>query len=341
LQGLIFSNALRAQKNIEDEGYTMALNNLRSEVIELRNEGLEKDKILISLVNKVKEDEASFKAQAEVQKTEIEDLRRQLAETKEKCALAEANRDINEYWKNHLEKNVEELRTSKERCFEKSLECVKKIKASFANLGAYSTEENFIRGDPEGVIEWISGEAETFEEILSDRGDVCAFSGARGISAILEKAGCDHIKVMAQTEAVFSINDTKDPSAEATLMGGKFFNDVWVNGGREMAHEIIKKSEKDTHDARVEAKWAEEAAEREKRIGICFCLLASTFIFVASDWLTFPTSAELSPPPEPFDPLADPEMKEALDIINMAESVVDEVVNKLLHEVAEKVLKEE
>jgi hypothetical protein len=54
----------------------MALNNLRSEVIELRNEGLEKDKILISLVNKVKEDEASFKAQAEVQKTEIEDLRR-------------------------------------------------------------------------------------------------------------------------------------------------------------------------------------------------------------------------------------------------------------------------
>jgi hypothetical protein len=34
-------------------------------------------------------------------------------------------------------------------------------------------------------------------------------------------------------------------------------------------------------------------------------------------------------------------MKEALDIINMAESVVDEVVNKLLHEVAEKVLKKE
>jgi hypothetical protein len=34
-------------------------------------------------------------------------------------------------------------------------------------------------------------------------------------------------------------------------------------------------------------------------------------------------------------------MKEALDIINMAESIVDEVVNNLLNEVAEKVLKEE
>ena len=62
---------------------------------------------------------------------------------------------------------------------------------------------------------------------------------------------------------------------------------------------------------------------------------------MASNWLTFPTSAELSPPPEPFDPLADPEMKEALDIINMADSIIDEVVDKLLNEVAEKVLREE
>jgi Ribonuclease G/E len=164
----------------------MALNNLRSVVIELRNEGLEKDKILISLINKVKEDEASFKAQAEIQKNEIEDLRKQLAEAKEKCGLAEVNRDISEYWRNYL--TVEELRASKERCFEKPLGYVEKIKASFANVGAYSNEDNFIRGDPEGVIKWISGEAEAFKEILSDHGDVYAFSGARGISAILQKA---------------------------------------------------------------------------------------------------------------------------------------------------------
>jgi hypothetical protein len=226
LQGLILSNALRAQKNIEDEGYTMALNNLHSEVIELRNEGLEKDKILFSLVHKVKDDEANFIAQAEAQKTEIEDLRRQLAEAKENCSLAQANQEISEYWKNYLEKTVEELRESKERCFEKSLDCVKKLKASFAKVGAYSVEENFIRGDPEGVVEWISGEVEAFKEILSGRGDVCVFSDARGISAILEKVGCDHIKAIAQAKAAFSADDTKDPSAEATLMGRKFYNDV-------------------------------------------------------------------------------------------------------------------
>jgi hypothetical protein len=78
-QGLILSNGLRAQKSAEDEGCTIALNNLRSKVIELRNEGLEKDKILNSLLNKIKEDEATSKAQAETQRSEIEDLRKQLA----------------------------------------------------------------------------------------------------------------------------------------------------------------------------------------------------------------------------------------------------------------------
>jgi hypothetical protein len=231
LQGLILRNALRAQKSAEDEGCTIALNNLRSEVIELRNEGLEKDKILNSLVNKIKEDEATSKVQAEAQKCEIDDLRKQLAEAKLKCAIAEADRDASDYWKNYWEKTVVELRSSKERFYEKSVECVKKIKTSFANVGAYSSEDNFVRGDPEGPIEWISSEAVTFEEILNDRGDVCAFSGARGVTAILENAGCEHVKTLAQTEAALSIDDTKDPSAEASLVGGKFFIDIWENGG--------------------------------------------------------------------------------------------------------------
>jgi hypothetical protein len=54
LHGLILSNALRAQKNAEDESCQIALGNLQSEVIKLRNEALEKDKILFSLVDRVK-----------------------------------------------------------------------------------------------------------------------------------------------------------------------------------------------------------------------------------------------------------------------------------------------
>jgi hypothetical protein len=88
---------------------------------------------------------------------------------------------------------------------------------------------------------------------------------------------------MAQAEAAFSVDDTKDPSAETTLMGGEFYNDVWVNGGREMAHEIIKKSQKDTHDARAEAKRAEEAAESKRRICIIFWFFSFGTCFVASN----------------------------------------------------------
>ena len=146
---------------------------------------------------------------------------------------------------------------------------------------------------------------------------------------------------MAHAEAAFSADVTKDPSAEATLMGGKFYNDVWENGGREMAHEIMKKSEKDIHEARAKAKRAEEAAEREKRIVIVSWHLTSAFVLVTSNWLIFSTAAELSPPPEPFDPLANPETKKAIEIINMAKAIVDEVVTKLLTEAAERVLKEE
>jgi hypothetical protein len=53
-----------------------------------------------------------------------------------------------------VQKNIEELRDSKERCYKTSLECAKKLKDSFAKVGAYSLEQKFIRGDPEGVIQW-------------------------------------------------------------------------------------------------------------------------------------------------------------------------------------------
>jgi hypothetical protein len=101
--------------------------------------------------------------------------------------------------------------------------CVQKIKTSFANIGAYSNEDNFVVGDPEGPIEWIKGEAEAFEEVLGDRGDVCAFSGARGIAAILEKAGCEHVKILAQAEAAFSIEHTKKPFGRGKLNWRKVF----------------------------------------------------------------------------------------------------------------------
>jgi hypothetical protein len=55
----------------------------------------------------------------------------------------------------------------------------------------------------------------------------------------------------------------------------------------------------------------------------------------------FCIAAELSPPPVPFESLADPEAKKEDKITKMAEAIMDEAVNQLLNEAAEAVLKEE
>jgi hypothetical protein len=52
-------------------------------------------------------------------------------------------------------------------------------------------------------------------------------------------------------------------------------------------------------------------------------------------------TAGLLPPLEPYNPEADPVMKEDLDVMKIANEVIDEVINRLLHEATEKILKED
>jgi hypothetical protein len=58
-------------------------------------------------VDKVKGDEANYMTQSEIQRNEIENLQKQLAEAKLKCAIAEADRDASDYWKNYWEKQLQ------------------------------------------------------------------------------------------------------------------------------------------------------------------------------------------------------------------------------------------
>jgi chromosome segregation ATPase len=124
---------------------------------------------MLSLVDRIKANEANLVAQSEAHRAEIENLKKKLAEKNEDFEVAKAKQEISEWTSARLQKNVDELQESKERYYEKSLDCAKKLKDSFAKVSAYSSEQKFIRGDPEGIIEWIGEEAEAFEEILSDR----------------------------------------------------------------------------------------------------------------------------------------------------------------------------
>jgi hypothetical protein len=90
----------------------------------------------------------------------------------------------------------------------------------FPSVGAFSSDEKFIRGDAEGAIKWIEGEVEAFDEVLSDRGDFCACVGARGAVSLLEKA-------LIQPDFTVSAIDIKDPLVEAAALGEILFI-FWV-----------------------------------------------------------------------------------------------------------------
>jgi hypothetical protein len=89
--------------------------------------------------------------------------------------------------------------------------------------------------------------------------------------SLLEKAGCEHAKTVIQPEFLVSAYNIKEPSTEVIAFSGKFYSEVWMSGGREIADEAIRKNEEETHRALEETRRAEEVIEGERHICICFC----------------------------------------------------------------------
>jgi hypothetical protein len=219
-------------------------------------------------VKRIADLEYALSVQVELHRSEVQGLEKKLNEVSENFNVEQTKREISDTERLRVQKNVEELHRAKEECYNVAMECCNKLENSFAKVGAFSTEQNFIRGDPEWVIRWIGCETEAFDEILSDRGDYCAFVGARRAVSLLENVGCEHAKVVVQPEFSVSANDIKNPSAKATTLSEKFYSEVWLGGGREIADEAIRKNEKESHTALEEARKAEEAAERARLICI-------------------------------------------------------------------------
>jgi hypothetical protein len=181
---------------------------------------------LLSLVERLKSSKAELSSQVEAHKAEVQELEKKVVEATENFNVELTKHEICEIERSRAQRNVEELRATKEKCYNMAMECAKNLKNNFSKVGAFSSEQKFIRADPDGVIQWINGKAEAFKEILSDRGDFCAFVGAHGAVSILEKVGCDHAKAVVQLDFVFSANDVRNSSDEATTLGGKFYSEV-------------------------------------------------------------------------------------------------------------------
>jgi hypothetical protein len=140
-QGLILSKALKDQKDAEDESTQIAFGNLRSEVITLWNEALEKDKILLSLVERLKSSKARLSSLSEAEqkmmefekkkekdansiaylkytlsiqvglhRSEIQGLEKKLDEVSENFNVEQTKHEISDTERLRVQKNVEELR---------------------------------------------------------------------------------------------------------------------------------------------------------------------------------------------------------------------------------------
>jgi hypothetical protein len=46
-----------------------------------------------------------------------------------------------------------------------------------------------------------------------------------------------------------SANDIKNPLAKPAALGGKFCSEIWLKSSREITDEVIRKNEKESHDA--------------------------------------------------------------------------------------------
>ena len=86
----------------------------------------------------------------------LDEISENLEVEKEKCKIAKTER-------NNVQRNVDELQNSKERCYSVATHCYEKLKGVFTNIGAFSSDENFVRGDAEGAIRWIEGKIEAFD----------------------------------------------------------------------------------------------------------------------------------------------------------------------------------
>jgi DNA repair exonuclease SbcCD ATPase subunit len=104
--------------------------------------------------------EYALSAQVELHKSKVVRLEKKLDEVTKIFEVEKAKREISDTERIRVQRNIDELRQSKKERFNVCMECCNKLKSIFAKFGAFSSEQIFICGDPEGVVKWIKGEVE-------------------------------------------------------------------------------------------------------------------------------------------------------------------------------------
>jgi hypothetical protein len=110
-----------------------------------------KDRILFSLVYRLKASKVKLSAHTDAHKAEVEGLKKKLAEMNKNFEVAKVKQEISEMERSRVQKNVEELHDSKERCYETSSECAKKLKIALQGWEHTLRNRNLFMVIPKGL----------------------------------------------------------------------------------------------------------------------------------------------------------------------------------------------
>jgi predicted RNase H-like nuclease (RuvC/YqgF family) len=102
------------------------------------------------LVERLKSSEAKLSTQAEAHKAKVQELEKKVTEATVNVELTK--HEICEIERSRAQRNVDELHATKEKWYDVAMECAKNLKNNFSKVGAFSSEQKFIHGDPDGVI---------------------------------------------------------------------------------------------------------------------------------------------------------------------------------------------
>jgi hypothetical protein len=79
----------------------------------------------------------------ELHRSKVAGLEKKLDEITKNFNVEQSKREISDTEWLRVQKNVEELRQTKEECYNVAMQCCNKMRSSFAKVGAFSTEQDY------------------------------------------------------------------------------------------------------------------------------------------------------------------------------------------------------
>lgn len=85
------------------------------------------------------------------------------------------------------------------------------------------------------MLAWAKNELGELEAIIEAQSNYCVMIGSHGMTLVLEKAACEHIKVVGSPNFGLFVEDIKMPSKNVHNVARRFFFEIWNKGGRQLA----------------------------------------------------------------------------------------------------------